>query len=47
MSPVWPRLQTVQYPMREGKLTNAQTELAVRERILIEWYVILSTAVCR
>ena len=30
-----------------GKLTNAQTELAMREWILIQWYTVNSTAVCQ
>ena len=31
----------------QGKLTNAQTELAMREWILIQWYTVNSTAVCQ
>ena len=31
----------------QGKLTNAQTELAMREWILIQWYTVTSTAVCQ
>jgi hypothetical protein len=30
----------------QGKLTNQQTELAMREFILIQWYTVNSTAVC-
>jgi hypothetical protein len=31
----------------QGKLTNAQTELAMREWILIQWYTVNSVAVCQ
>ena len=31
----------------QGKLTNAQTELTMREWILIQWYVVSSSAVCQ
>jgi hypothetical protein len=31
----------------QGKLTNAQTELAMREWILIQWYTVNATAVCQ
>ena len=31
----------------QGKLTNAQTELAMREWILIQWYTVTSVAVCQ
>jgi hypothetical protein len=31
----------------QGKLTNAQTQLAMREWILIQWYTVNSTAVCQ
>jgi len=30
-----------------GKVTNAQTELAMREWILIQWYTVSSTAECQ
>ena len=30
-----------------GKLTNVQTELTMREWILIQWYVVSATAVCQ
>ena len=30
-----------------GKVTNAQTEMAMREWILIQWYTVNSTAVCQ
>ena len=31
----------------QGKLTNPQTEMAMREWILIQWYTVNATAVCQ
>jgi hypothetical protein len=31
----------------QGRLTNAQTELAMREWILVQWYTVSATAVCQ
>ena len=30
-----------------GKLTNVQTELSMREWIVVQWYTVSSTAVCQ
>ena len=32
---------------QSGKVTNPQTELAMREWILIQWYTVSTTAVCQ
>jgi len=31
----------------QGKLTDVQTELTMREWIIIQWYVVSATAVCQ
>jgi len=31
----------------QGKLTNVQTELTMREWVIIQWYVVSATAVCQ
>ena len=31
----------------QGKLTNVQTELTMREWVLVQWYTVSATAVCQ